>query len=80
MSRMDDSQVVGIEGIDLNKPSVPVMRSTLNIRIEVCKKTMNKELLVKKYGEAGYDIIVASQEPMMLMGYPRGETVVFVLV
>ncbi len=77
---MDDSQVVGIEGIDLNKPSVPVMRSTLNIRIEVCKKTMNKELLVKKYGEARYDIIVASKEPMMLMGYPRGETVVFVLV
>jgi hypothetical protein len=37
-------------------------------------------MLVRKYGEAGYDAAVTSPEPLILMGYPRGEVVVFVFV
>lgn len=67
--------------MDLNQLPTPTPRfSSLNFRFVIRKKVECRETLVRKFGEEGYNTIVASEEPLILLGFPREMVFVFILV
>ena len=67
--------------IDLNV-SVPFLnlRSTAHIKIIVKQKLACRDVLVQKFGEDGYNTIVASSEPLIMFKLMMEEVLVFVIV
>jgi hypothetical protein len=73
--------LVLVGSMDLNLFPYPTPRfSSLNFRFIVRKKVECRETLVRKYGEEGFNNIVASEEPLILLGFPREVVFVFILV
>ncbi len=71
------------EDMDLNQPPsspIPELRSSLNIKVIVRRKIACREIIVRKYGEEGYNTIVSSEDPLILLGLPNGEVCIFVLI
>ena len=67
--------------IDLNQ-SQPFLnlRSAVSIKIIVKKKLSSRQVLVEKFGEEGYNAVIASPEPLMLYRCSTEDVCVFVLV
>ena len=67
--------------IDLNQDQPFLnLRSALNIKIVVKKKLNLREVLVQKFGEDGFNAIIASPEPLMLYRTTIEDICVFILV
>lgn len=68
--------------MDLNRPPgdpVPELRSTLVFKIIVKTKIESREAIVSKFGEEGYATIIASPQPLILLGFVNNEVCIFVL-
>jgi hypothetical protein len=73
--------LVLVRFMDLNLFPYPIPRfSSLNFRFVIRKKVECREILVRKYGVEGFNNIVASEEPLILLGIPREVVFVFILV
>jgi hypothetical protein len=73
--------LVLVRFMDLNQPPTPTPRfSALNFRFVIRKKVECRQTLVRKFGEAGFNDIIASEEPLILLGFPRDMVFVFILV
>jgi hypothetical protein len=67
--------------MDLNQPPAPTPQfSTLNFRFVTRKKIECRQTLVRKFGEEGFNDIIASEEPLILLGFLRSMVFVFILV
>ena len=67
--------------IDLNQsPPFLNLRSTVNIKLIVKKKLDTRQVLIEKFGEEGYNAIIASVEPLMLYRCTSEDVCIFILV
>ena len=67
--------------MDLNRlsSSVPDFPSSLDIRIATRRKVDCRNVLVRRYGEEGYNAMLSSPEPVILPTVTNFMIVVFVL-
>ncbi len=67
--------------MDLNAlpDDVPGFFSFLDIRVVCRKKADNREVLIRKYGERGYDAILHNEEPVILIHVSNTRIILFVL-
>lgn len=67
--------------IDLNEsPPYLNLRSTLSVKIIVKQKIASREILVRKFGEEGYNTILASPDPLMLYRCTMEEVCIFIMI
>jgi hypothetical protein len=67
--------------IDLNvDPPILNLRSLLCVKIIVQKKLASREMLVQKFGEEGYNTIMASSEPLMLFRVTAGQIFIIIMI
>lgn len=67
--------------IDLNEsPPFLNLRSTLNIKVIVKQKLTSREVLVRKYGEDGFNTIIASPSPLIVYRCSMEEVCIFIMI
>ncbi len=50
------------------------------MKIIVLKKLASREMLVQKFGEEGYNTIIASFEPLMLFRVTSGQIFIIIMI
>jgi hypothetical protein len=76
-----DLRVV-LAGMDLNIPSfddLPVSFSLGDIRFVTRPKVSARDAIVRRYGERGYDAVIASTEPFIMIAAAQSRIVILVL-
>jgi len=67
--------------IDLNEsPPFLNLRSTLSVKIIVKQKLTSRQMLIDKFGENGFNEIIASPDPLMLYRCTSEEVDIFILI
>lgn len=59
---------------------VPELRSSILFKVIVKTKLECRAPLVSKFGEDGYETILASSEPLILLGLPSNMICIFVII
>ena len=68
--------------MDLNRPppvELPISFNLGDIRFVTRSKLASREGLTRKYGEAGYNNILASTEPYVFVTFHQNRVVIFIL-
>jgi hypothetical protein len=69
--------------MDLNRPPVdefPISFSLGDIRFVCRAKASARGALVRRYGEGGYSVILASREPFITVTASQSRVVIFILI
>ena len=67
--------------IDLNEsPPFLNLRSTLSVKIIMKQKLTSRQMLIDKFGENGFNEIIASPELLMLYRCTSEEVSIFILI
>jgi hypothetical protein len=67
--------------MDLNRPptELPLSFSLGDIRFVTRAKSATRDALVRRFGETGYNAILASTEPFIFVTFHQGKIVIFIL-